>query len=100
MIQACEGVDVVIHAAAIKQVDTAEYNPTECIRTNITGAENVINAALHCGVKNVVALSTDKLVRQLTFMVRQNSHLISCLLLLIILKARKISVLVWFDMEM
>ncbi|EWS67390.1 UDP-N-acetylglucosamine 4,6-dehydratase [Vibrio vulnificus BAA87] len=60
MIQACEGVDVIIHAAAIKQVDTAEYNPTECIRTNVDGAENVINAALTCGVKNVVALSTDK----------------------------------------
>ncbi|KQB09436.1 UDP-N-acetylglucosamine 4,6-dehydratase (inverting) [Vibrio metoecus] len=60
MMQACEGVDVIIHAAAIKQVDTAEYNPTECIRTNITGAENVINAALQCGVKDVVALSTDK----------------------------------------
>ncbi|WP_436322926.1 UDP-N-acetylglucosamine 4,6-dehydratase (inverting) [Vibrio cidicii] len=60
MIQACEGVDVIIHAAAIKQVDTAEYNPTECIRTNIDGAENVINAALTCGVKDVVALSTDK----------------------------------------
>ncbi len=60
MIQACEGVDVIIHAAAIKQVDTAEYNPTECIRTNIDGAENVIQAALACGVKDVVALSTDK----------------------------------------
>lgn len=60
MVQACEGVDVIIHAAAIKQVDTAEYNPTECIRTNIDGAENVINAALQCGVHNVVALSTDK----------------------------------------
>ena len=58
--QACEGVDVIIHAAAIKQVDTAEYNPTECIRTNIDGAEIVIHAALACGVKNVVALSTDK----------------------------------------
>lgn len=58
--RACEGVDVVIHAAAIKQVDTAEYNPTECIRTNIDGAENVIYAALECGVKDVVALSTDK----------------------------------------
>ncbi|TBR41253.1 UDP-N-acetylglucosamine 4,6-dehydratase (inverting) [Marinomonas agarivorans] len=58
--QACEGVDVIIHAAAIKQVDTAEYNPTECIRTNIAGAENVIHAALECGVKDVVALSTDK----------------------------------------
>lgn len=58
--QACEGVDVVIHAAAIKQVDTAEYNPTECIRTNIDGAENVIHAALACGVHDVIALSTDK----------------------------------------
>ncbi|MFI8622100.1 UDP-N-acetylglucosamine 4,6-dehydratase (inverting) [Marinomonas sp. NPDC078689] len=58
--QACEGVDVIIHAAAIKQVDTAEYNPTECIRTNIDGAENVIHAALECCVKDVVALSTDK----------------------------------------
>jgi len=60
MVMACEGVDVIIHAAAIKQVDTAEYNPTECIRTNVDGAENVIHAALQCGVKNVVALSTDK----------------------------------------
>ncbi|MEY8240530.1 MAG: UDP-N-acetylglucosamine 4,6-dehydratase (inverting) [Cycloclasticus sp.] len=60
IIQACEGVDVIIHAAAIKQVDTAEYNPTECIRTNVDGAENVIQAALACGVKDVVALSTDK----------------------------------------
>ncbi|KGY11298.1 UDP-N-acetylglucosamine 4,6-dehydratase [Vibrio tubiashii] len=60
LIQACEGVDVIIHAAAIKQVDTAEYNPTECIRTNVNGAENVIQAALQCGVKDVVALSTDK----------------------------------------
>ena len=58
--RACEGVDVVIHAAAMKQVDTAEYNPTECIRTNIDGAENVIYAAIDCGVKHVVALSTDK----------------------------------------
>jgi len=60
VVRACEGVDVVIHAAAIKQVDTAEYNPTECIKTNVAGAENVIHAALECGVKNVVALSTDK----------------------------------------
>ncbi|BDM62925.1 UDP-N-acetylglucosamine 4,6-dehydratase (inverting) [Shewanella sp. NFH-SH190041] len=60
MIQACQGVDVIIHAAAIKQVDTAEYNPSECIKTNVVGAENVINAALQCGVSDVVALSTDK----------------------------------------
>jgi len=60
LIQACEGVNFIIHAAAIKQVDTAEYNPTECIRTNVDGAENVIAAALECGVSDVVALSTDK----------------------------------------
>ena len=58
--RAFEGVDIVIHAAALKQVDTAEYNPTECIKTNVEGAENVIHAALECGVKNVIALSTDK----------------------------------------
>lgn len=58
--RACEGIDVIIHAAAIKQVDTAEYNPDECIKTNVNGAQNVINAALDCNVKHVVALSTDK----------------------------------------
>ena len=58
--RACEGVDVIIHAAAIKQVDTAEYNPDECIKTNVNGAQNVINAALAMNVKHVVALSTDK----------------------------------------
>lgn len=60
LIRACEGVDVIIHAAAMKQVDTAEYNPDECIKTNVNGAQNVIDAALACGVKDVVALSTDK----------------------------------------
>lgn len=58
--RACEGIDVIIHAAAIKQVDTAEYNPDECIKTDVHGAQNVINAALQTGVKHVVALSTDK----------------------------------------
>ena len=58
--RACEGIDVIIHAAAIKQVDTAEYNPDECVKTNIHGAQNVINAALATNVKHVVALSTDK----------------------------------------
>ena len=53
-------VDVVVHAAALKQVPTAEYNPMECIRTNVDGAENVVRAALTCGVKKVIALSTDK----------------------------------------
>ncbi len=53
-------VDVVIHAAALKQVPAAEYNPTECIKTNIHGAENVITAAIENGVQKVIALSTDK----------------------------------------
>lgn len=58
--RACEGIDVIIHAAALKQVPAAEYNPLECIKTNIMGAQNVIDAAMDCGVKKVVALSTDK----------------------------------------
>jgi UDP-N-acetylglucosamine 4,6-dehydratase len=57
---AFEDIDIVIHAAAMKHVHLAEYNPMECVKTNIYGAENVINAALKAGVKNVVALSTDK----------------------------------------
>lgn len=58
--RACEGIDIIVHAAALKQVPAAEYNPMECIKTNIFGAENVINAALDGGVQKVVALSTDK----------------------------------------
>ncbi|MFD0963007.1 UDP-N-acetylglucosamine 4,6-dehydratase (inverting) [Pseudofulvibacter geojedonensis] len=57
---AFEGINVVIHAAAMKHVHLAEYNPMECVKTNINGAENVIDAALKCGVESVVALSTDK----------------------------------------
>jgi UDP-N-acetylglucosamine 4,6-dehydratase len=58
--QAMDGVDYVIHAAAIKHVPIAEYNPMECIKTNINGASNVIEAALTNGVQKVIALSTDK----------------------------------------
>ena len=58
--RALEGVDVVIHAAALKQVPAAEYNPFECIKTNVLGAQNLIEACLDSGVKRVVALSTDK----------------------------------------
>ena len=60
--RAFEGVDYVIHAAALKQVPTCEYNPNEAIKTNIHGAQNVIDAALDSNVKKVVALSTDKAV--------------------------------------
>ena len=58
--QAMQGMDYIVHAAALKQVPTAEYNPMECIKTNIHGAENVIGAALACNVDKVIALSTDK----------------------------------------
>ncbi len=58
--RATENIDIIIHAAALKHVPIAEYNPFECIQTNVLGAQNVVNAALDCGVKTVVALSTDK----------------------------------------
>jgi UDP-N-acetylglucosamine 4,6-dehydratase/5-epimerase len=60
--RALNGVDIVVHAAALKQVPAAEYNPIECIKTNVIGAENIINACIDVGVKKVVALSTDKAV--------------------------------------
>ena len=58
--RAMEGIDIVIHAAALKQVPAAEYNPFECIKTNVLGAQNVIEACLDANVQRVVALSTDK----------------------------------------
>lgn len=60
LIRAMSGIDYVIHAAAMKHVHLAEYNPSECIKTNVNGAENVIHACLQTDVKRVVALSTDK----------------------------------------
>lgn len=60
--RAFQGVDLVIHAAALKQVPACEYNPFEAVQTNVIGAKNVIDAAIGCGVKRVVALSTDKAV--------------------------------------
>lgn len=58
--RACERIDIIVHAAALKQVPAAEYNPMEAVRTNVLGAQNLIDAALDTGVKVVVALSTDK----------------------------------------
>jgi UDP-N-acetylglucosamine 4,6-dehydratase/5-epimerase len=58
--RALEGIDIVVHAAALKQVPAAEYNPFECIKTNVLGAQNLIEACLDASVKRVVALSTDK----------------------------------------
>jgi UDP-N-acetylglucosamine 4,6-dehydratase (inverting) len=60
LVRAMEGIDVVIHAAALKQVPAAEYNPFEAIKTNVIGAENVISACMATGVSRVIALSTDK----------------------------------------
>lgn len=60
LVRAMEGVDVVVHAAALKQVPAAEYNPFEAVKTNIIGGQNVIDACFEAGVKKVIALSTDK----------------------------------------
>jgi UDP-N-acetylglucosamine 4,6-dehydratase len=60
--RAMEGVDIVVHAAALKQVPACEYNPLEAVKTNVHGAQNIIDAALDAGVKKVIALSTDKAV--------------------------------------
>ncbi len=62
LLRAFEGVDYVIHAAALKQVPALEYNPTEAVKTNVNGADNIIDAAIDRGVKKVIALSTDKAV--------------------------------------
>ena len=60
--RALRGVDVVVHAAALKQVPACEYNPIEAVLTNVMGARNVIDASLDCGVEHIIALSTDKAV--------------------------------------
>ena len=60
--RAMHGVDIVVHAAALKQVPACEYNPIEAVKTNIVGAQNVIDAAIDCGVEKVIAISTDKAV--------------------------------------
>jgi UDP-N-acetylglucosamine 4,6-dehydratase (inverting) len=62
LFRAFEGVDYVVHAAALKQVPALEYNPTEAVKTNVLGAENIVDAAIDAGVKKVIALSTDKAV--------------------------------------
>jgi UDP-N-acetylglucosamine 4,6-dehydratase len=62
LVRAFEGVDYVVHAAALKQVPALEYNPTEAVKTNVIGADNIVDAAIESGVKKVIALSTDKAV--------------------------------------
>ena len=85
--RALEGVDYVIHAAALKQVPACEYNPNEAIKTNIHGAQNVIDAALDTNVKKVVALSTDKAVT-------------SCLLRQMLMQVPRISIFLSYVTEM
>ena len=82
--RAMQDVDIVVHAAALKQVPAAEYNPFEAVKTNIIGGQNVIDAAISQGVKKVIALSTDKAARLSIYTAQQNSHLINYLLLQII----------------
>lgn len=60
--RACHGVDYVVHAAALKQVPSCEFNPAEALKTNSLGAQNIVDAAIDCRVQRVVALSTDKAV--------------------------------------
>lgn len=60
LLRACEGVDIIIHAATIGSIEASEYNPEECVKTNILGAQNVIDAALRTGVHDVISLSSDK----------------------------------------
>ena len=70
--RALQTVDIIIHAAALKQVPTAEYNPFQFIQTNVIGSQNLIEAALDTNVSQVVALSLTKLHLQLIYMVPQN----------------------------
>ena len=60
LLRATDGIDVIVHAAAMKQIPAAEYNPMEAIKTNVIGAENIVNASIENGIQHVVALSTDK----------------------------------------
>jgi UDP-N-acetylglucosamine 4,6-dehydratase len=62
LLRACQGADLIIHAAAMKQVPASEYNPFEAVQTNVIGAQNVVDAAIDSGVRRVIALSTDKAV--------------------------------------
>ena len=95
---ALSGVDYVVHAAATKIVPTAEYNPFECIKTNINGAMNVVDAAIDKGVKRVVALSTDKAIPPLICMEPQSLRPISYLLQEIPMRGMRLHVFAMLDM--
>ncbi len=97
--RAFDGVDYVVHAAALKQVPACEYNPMEAVKTNIDGAMNIVDAALDCGVKRVVALSTDKAVNPINLYGVQNLFLISCLLQQMHMRERRMYVFQLYVME-
>ena len=84
VIRACANVDIIIHAAAIKHVSLAEYNPTECIATNIQGAQNIIDAAILNNVEKVMAISTDKAANPINLYVPKSTfitHMISFIII-------------------
>lgn len=95
---AMRDVDFVVHAAALKQVPAAEYNPMECIKTNVGGAENVIKAALNNGVQKVIALSTDKAANPINLTGQPSSVLTSSLSLPTIWRARTRPYSRWYVM--
>ena len=74
---ATKDVDFIVHAAALKQVPAAEYNPFECIKTNVLGAQNIVDVAIKNKVKKIVALSTDKAALPEIYMEHQNLRLIN-----------------------
>jgi UDP-N-acetylglucosamine 4,6-dehydratase len=81
LIEATRGIDYLVHAAAMKRVTTSEYNPIECIRTNIHGAENIVAAALANDIEQVIALSSDKAANPISLYGATSLHLINCSLL-------------------
>ena len=98
--RAFHNVDFVIHAAALKQVDTGEYNPMEFIKTNVLGSQNVIDAAIESGVKRVVALSTDKASSPINLYGATKLPRTSCLLRQTTIATHMAPHLVLFDTEM
>ena len=89
--RAFEGVDIVVHAAALKQVLTIEYNPFEAIKTNIFGSQNVVEAALDNDVSKVLLISSDKAVQPVSYMELQNWRLRGFLSPLILIAVKKLS---------
>ena len=97
---AMKNVDYVIHAAALKHVPIAEYNPIEYVKTNIIGAQNIIEASLACNVKKIIALSTDKAANPINLYGATKLASDKLLLLLIVWQVPKIQNFLLLDTEM